>query len=237
MKLSERLAALVPHLPNGCPLADIGTDHAYLPIYAVREGVAKRAVAGEVIEGPFRSARANVEKYQMEEKIDIRLGNGLSILAPSDEIDCVVISGMGGILISRILEEGKGRLKGVRRLILQPNNGAELVRLWLMEHGWQLMDETMVEEDGYIYEILVAEPARGKPVRYSEKELLFGPFLLDRRPPAFEKKWKQELEKWKRILTNLEYGKKTAEVMKKTNQLKSYINMYREVFRNESGEG
>lgn len=179
VKLSKRLEEVVREIPVGSTVADIGSDHAYLPCYTIINNIATKAVAGEVVDGPFRSAQATVAESGLQDKVDVRKGNGLAVIVPG-EVDVITIAGMGGALIRDILESGKEKLEGVTRLILQPNIAAHHIREWFIENGWELIREKIVIEDGKIYEILVGE--RGDTaVPYSENkqaELFMGPFLI-----------------------------------------------------------
>ena len=205
-KLSKRLERVSTYIPSGAILADIGSDHAYLPCYAIKEGIASQAIAGEVVEGPFRSAVAQVKESGLEEQIAVRKGNGLEVLA-AGEASAITICGMGGSLITRILDEGKEKLSGQERLILQPNIGSQFIRKWLMDKDWQLIAEEILEEDGKIYEILVAE--KGEPNKpydgqNAEAAILMGPYLLKGQNEVFKKKWNQELTHWRRIIRQVE---------------------------------
>lgn len=137
---------------------------------------------------------------------------------------------MGGSLISDILESGKEKLTGVTRLILQPNIAAENVRKWLVQHGWQLVDEELLEEDDKFYEILVAERATeaGKNT-LTNKELLLGPILITKKHAAFQKKWKQELKQWQNILHQLEKAEKKNIISKKRKDPTDKIKIVTEV--------
>ncbi|WP_169713672.1 tRNA (adenine(22)-N(1))-methyltransferase [Paludifilum halophilum] len=209
--LSERLDAIARYVPADGAVADIGADHAQLLISLARSGRLKRGIAGEVNLGPYHNARQRVAASRFENRIDVRRGDGLNILAP-DEADVIVIAGMGGALIASILESGNNRLRGVQRLILQPNNGAERVRLWLAENGWELRDEELVRDGGILYEILVAEP--GMPERpyealplTREKALQIGPVLWRKRHPFLKSRLEKELAGWERILQKLQSGR------------------------------
>lgn len=197
-RLSMRLERVAIHIPKGSILADIGSDHAYLPCYAVGNGLCDRAIAGEVVEGPYQSARKQVAMTGLEDKIEVRKGDGLEVLNP-DEATCITICGMGGTLISSILESGKEKLGIAKRLILQPNVGAANVRSWLIDNGWELSGEEILEEDGKIYEILIAE--KGDPLRpyrvNKQNGLMFGPYLTEEFSPTFIKKWQFEKSIWK----------------------------------------
>lgn len=101
----------------------------------------KKAIAGEVADGPLLAAKSSVKAYQFEQFIDVRKGDGLAVLKETDSVDCITIAGMGGALISSILDNGKEKLHKVRRLILQPNLAADQIRLWLLNHNWKLVKE------------------------------------------------------------------------------------------------
>lgn len=202
-KLSNRLEAVTNYIPSGARVADIGSDHAYLPCYAVKKGIASFAVAGEVVEGPYLSAKKQVKMEGLENQISVRKGNGLEVISPN-EVDCITIAGMGGALIASILEEGKSKLASVKRLILQPNLSAISIRSWLIDNGWELIAEQILEEDGKIYEILAAEKGEPlKPYQNTEKGLLMGPFLMEQKSAVFQNKWLGEKKNWERILCSL----------------------------------
>ncbi|MGS2776010.1 tRNA (adenine(22)-N(1))-methyltransferase [Robertmurraya sp. GLU-23] len=229
-KLSKRLSAVADFIPKGAKLADIGSDHAYLPCHVVKAGKVTYAIAGEVVEGPFQSAKKQVEMEGLSNQINVRKGNGLEVI-DAGEVECITIAGMGGTLIATILEEGKGKLDGVKRLVLQPNISAISIRLWLLENGWSLTDEAIIEEDGKIYEILVAEKGDPKSA-YTENiecELLFGPFLSKQKNEAFLQKWTGERNNWERILNQLGQSKQTEEKLEKELELKKKISMTKEV--------
>ncbi len=230
-KLSLRLRRIASYIPNGAKVADIGSDHAYLPCYAVKKGKASYAVAGEVAIGPYESAKKQVKTEGLEADIDVRLGDGLRVIA-KNEVDCIVIAGMGGALITSILTAGKEKLENVKRLILQPNIGAIHIRKWLVHNGWELVAEEILEEYDKIYEILVAEKRKeSQPHELKEVELLIGPFLLKEKNEVLMKKWTSELQKWKRILDNMEKAVETTELKKRKEQLIHQISLVEEALK------
>ncbi|WP_378953811.1 tRNA (adenine(22)-N(1))-methyltransferase [Pelosinus sp. sgz500959] len=156
MKLGERLAALGAFVPQGARLADIGTDHGYLPIELIQKKIAISAVAGDIHKGPYQAAKDNIESLGLEEKISVRFGNGLAVLSPG-EVDTVVIAGMGGSTIIEILKSQPEVTSSVTRLILQPMIAAVAVRSWLTANKWCIVDEALVQDEGRLYEIIVAE--------------------------------------------------------------------------------
>lgn len=228
-KLSVRLETVARFVPLGSKLADIGSDHAYLPCYLAKKGVITFAVAGEVVSGPFESAQRKVHAENLTEMISVRLGDGLDVLELGD-VDCITIAGMGGALITSILETGKGKLGTIKRLILQPNISSVTIRKWLLENNWELIAEEIIEEEGKIYEILVAE--QGNPLKpYGpelETELLVGPFLRKKKGNAFVKKWKIEVENWHKIIAQLEKASASEETMQKKQELLQMINWVEE---------
>lgn len=179
-------------VPQGAILLDVGSDHAYLPIELVERGQIKSAIAGEVVEGPYQSAVKNVEAHGLKEKIQVRLANGLAAFEEADQVSVITIAGMGGRLIARILEEGLGKLANVERLILQPNNREDDLRIWLQDHGFQIVAESILEEAGKFYEFLVVEVGE---MELSARDTRFGPFLSREISPVFVQKWQKEAEK------------------------------------------
>lgn len=145
------------------------------PIYLLEKGLITSAIAGEVVKGPYESALANVSASGFQDKIDVRLANGLAAFEPADEVTTITICGMGGRLIADILDAGKDKLTGVDRLILQPNNREDDLRIWLMENGFEIIAESIMTENGKYYEIMVAEAGH---MSLSDKEVRFGPHLM-----------------------------------------------------------
>jgi tRNA (adenine22-N1)-methyltransferase len=193
----ERVAAQVP---VGARLADIGSDHGYLPVALMRRGVIVAAVAGEVAMTPFRSAERTVREHGLEPWITVRLADGLAAIEPGDGITAISFCGMGGETIRDILERDPSRLSGRERLILQPNGGEQPLRLWLMENDYRILGEEVLRENRFDYEIIVAE--RTGPVTYSAEELYFGPLLMRARSPAFLGKWQRRLRQKQKTLAS-----------------------------------
>jgi len=224
MKLSKRLQYIMEQIPVGSTFADIGSDHAMLPVAAIKTGNALSAVAGEVNPGPRDAAAKQVTTAGLGGKISVRLGDGLNVISPG-EVDVITIAGMGGGLISTILEQGIDKLQGVKKLILQPNVGEELVRRWLLDRHWVLTSEHIMEEDRKVYEILTAVPENsgmetflnedvykeyyldnsnfGQVKITKEMSVRMGPWLLQERNSIFTSKWISEIDKLERILKSL----------------------------------
>ncbi|MEJ7540647.1 tRNA (adenine(22)-N(1))-methyltransferase [Staphylococcus intermedius] len=188
--INKRLDKVSEYI-QGEVLADIGSDHAFLPIYCIQNGTIQRAIAGEVIKGPYESALKNVTTHGFQQQIDVRLGNGLTILQPTDSVDTVTICGMGGPLITRILTEGITHIPNQPRLVLQSNIQSEPIRRFLQQHGYCITTEALVKERAHIYEIIVADPGN---MELSDRDFKFGPFLHPKPNTLFVEKWERELE-------------------------------------------
>ena len=208
-QLSQRLETVAGFIPEGSRLADIGSDHAYLPCVLANRKVITFAIAGEVVKGPFESAKEQIIASELEGTVQARLGDGLAVIDPADNITVVTICGMGGDLISKILDSGnkEQKLNTAKRLVLQPNNGERKLRIWLLSHGYTIIDETILEENEKIYEVIVAEKA-DETEAYSELEYTFGRYLLKEKNDAFRKKWLSEKDKYQYILNSLQKANK-----------------------------
>jgi len=191
-RLSMRLSACLNALSSLSRIADIGTDHAYLPCYGVANGIIDSAVAIDVIDGPLAQAQATIADYGLEKKIEIRKGSGLAPLVVG-EVQGVVLAGMGGRLITRLLLDSILVAKSMELLVLQPQSGEFGLRQFLFDNHFEIVDELLVEEDGIIYTIIVAKPSEKVDVD-NHLDLVFGPVL--RKNPQdglFIKKWMAEL--------------------------------------------
>jgi len=221
-RLSNRLKAVASFVDEGAVVADIGSDHAYLPCFLIHTKKVEKAIAGEVAKGPFESAVKNVRREGFSDSITVRLADGLFAIEENDAVDTVTIAGMGGPLIATILESGKDRLTHVKRIITQPNIYSRAIREWAVSNGWKIINEHILKEDGKIYEIIVMEKGQ---VVYKELELMAGPLLLTSKTEVFIEKWASELLEWKRVLDSLEKTTETDAIKTKKAQLTRYIDL------------
>jgi tRNA (adenine22-N1)-methyltransferase len=233
-KLSARLAAVAKYVPNGARLADIGSDHAYLPCYLAKNEGLPFAIAGEVAVGPFQSAERNVTAEGLAASISVRLGDGLEVIHEG-EVDCITIAGMGGTLIASILDKGKAKLSSVNRLVLQPNISSISIRKWFVENNWELIAEEILEEDGKVYEILIGE--KGDPYKPYKTNLdmglLVGPFLVRKQSDTFKKKWSAEMNNWQRIYGALEGANQSPDTIEKKQEILDKMKLVEEALKNE----
>lgn len=204
--ISNRIKSIANHIPKGSFFADIGSDHALLPCYICYYDKYARAIAGEVQKGPYERAIENVKHYRLNEQIDVRLGDGLQVV--DERVDVIVIAGMGGKLISHILQQDIQKLVNVNKLILQPNNNAPILRKTLLNMNFHLSSEMIIEENDQIYEILVADKSTMNPYNDNiEKQMMFGPYLLKNKNTTFIKYWRSEHKNLKNIINNIRQSK------------------------------
>ena len=210
MHLDKRLQAVASLVPQGSCFADIGTDHAYLPVWLLEQGVIASAVAGDIAAGPCQAARTTVAMHGAASSIAVRQGSGLAVLSPG-EADCIAICGMGGSTIISILAADMAVAKGAQRLLLQPMAGAAALRRWLVAQGWCITREALVDDEPHFYEIICAERAEKYAARasdageqcYSEVEYLVGPALLRDGHPLLAKHIARQQASLQELLTNM----------------------------------
>lgn len=220
--LSPRLAAVAAYVLPGRPMADIGTDHAYLPTYLIQTGTVPSAIAADIMQGPLEAARTTVTDAGLSDRIHLRLGNGLQVLAPG-EVAAATICGMGGPLIAEILAAGP--LEGIERLVLQPMAGEERLREWLLASGWRLVAESLVEDSGRIYVIMAAE--RGQ-ITLSETDLLVGPFIRQMKGPLLNRYVQLQIGQARRALEGARRSER-AESQQRVAELEHRIRLLEEV--------
>ncbi|MGU9820563.1 tRNA (adenine(22)-N(1))-methyltransferase [Pseudomonas sp. LF090] len=206
--LSVRLERVAANVPAGARLADIGSDHGYLPVALMRRGAIAAAVAGEVAATPFHAAERTVRDNALQQHISVRLADGLAAIEPADAITAISLCGMGGETIRDILDSGRAHLSGQERLILQPNGGEQPLRQWLMDNGYRIVREELLQENRFYYEIIVAE--RAEPLVYTAQQLYFGPLQMQARSPQFLGKWQRMLRQKHKTLASFEQARQAV---------------------------
>ena len=163
MKLSKRLERVASYVPDNSSIIDVGCDHALLDIYLYNKRKNIKIIASDINEKPLSIARENIKKYGLEDKIKVILNDGIKNIP--DYIDTIVISGMGGVLISDILSD-KNNLKNIKNLILCPNNDFPIVRKTLNKNGFKIIKEELLTEKNITYLIIKAIPGKVKKTNY-----------------------------------------------------------------------
>ena len=200
MELSKRLYAVSALVSDGMIVADVGTDHGYIPIYLAESGRIPSAIAMDINHGPLERAEAHIRMYHLEKKIQTRLSDGVKSLTPG-ECDCVVAAGMGGALIIKIMEEGEAVFKNLKEFILQPQSEIAKVRQYLCEHQYRIIKEDMVLEDGKFYPMM--KVVNQESETYDITELQYGKLLLKEQNSVLKLFLEKEQKTKERILEKL----------------------------------
>lgn len=228
MELSRRLQAVASLVTDGHRVADIGTDHAYIPIALVREGRALSAIAMDVREGPLTKAKEHVEQSGLADQIELRLSDGFEKLRPF-EADTAVLAGMGGPLMIRILKEYEETTFGLKECVLQPQSEIAKVRAFLLKEGFLFLREEMVKDDGKYYPMIKAAVPQARSgareakkqdsaSKWEETELRYGKLLLEMRHPVLKEYLDREMAIRRQILRGLE-GKTGEQIARRKDEL------------------
>lgn len=219
MKLSKRLECIAnlieKHVSQQDILADIGTDHGYLPCFLTEKGIIQKAYACDVAIGPLNSSKETIKMMHLEHCVFPLLGNGLEPVMDKQPT-VISISGMGGFLMEEILSAHLKDLSSVHTLVLQANICEHVIRQFCCENGWQIVDEDIVQDAHHIYEVIVFKKANKNNA--SGLDYQFGPFLRKQKPELFIKKWEHELIVKNRVLNSIE-----------DNQHEKYIEVTKEI--------
>ena len=202
INLSVRMKMIVGLVPDGVTVADIGTDHGYVASYLVKENKYKKAIATDVNEGPIKRAKKNIDALKLSDKIETRLGDGLDVLVDG-EADTVVIAGMGGMLICKMLSEAAEKLTKIDNLILQPQSDIEEVRRHVHKLGFKIERESICMEDGKFYIAMRAVHGEEDPP-YTGTEYRFSRILSEEGGTIFRSYMRMMTDKMASLLETLD---------------------------------
>ena len=219
MKISYRLIRVAQTVTPGYRVADIGTDHGYVPIYLIKNGLAEHVIAMDINAGPLERARENITQNGLEEEIEVRLSDGFEKLEKNEaEIAC--ISGLGGELMKNILFRGSDVVNKLNELVLSPHSEIPEVRAYVHRIEHRIINEEMVKDDGKYYTIIKTHS--GKEEQYSALEYKYGKLLLERKEEVFKGFLEQKRQKDYLILENLKNGDNIASALR-YEQIKSEV--------------
>lgn len=224
MQLSTRLQAIAQFVPRGSRVIDVGTDHAYIPIYLVEEGLAVSCLATDINKGPLEKAAKNIAAHGLEQ-VSLMQTNGVHGIT-CDAGDILMISGMGGYLIIDILSRGQALVQNMKKMILQPQQDVDAVRRYLHQIGFCIEQEAFVNDEDKYYTVLSAVPG----IEHYEKEYeyLYGKYLI-REKNAILKEWvEMKLGKQEGIYQAL-VMQNTESAKKRIQELQTEMHMLREV--------
>ena len=202
IELSKRLQAVADLVSPGMRLADIGTDHAYIPIYLMENEKIPQAIAMDINKGPLERAEEHIKAHGLEHQIQTRLSDGMAKLQ-AGEADCAVIAGMGGALMIKILEEGRESAFQLQELVLQPQSELKKFRIYLLENGYRVLTEDIVCEDGKYYPMMKVKPGEMTGESWKPEELEYGKYLLDTAHPVLKQFLEREIQICHGVLESL----------------------------------
>lgn len=206
MKLSKRLqlfADLIEKYKKGDVLADIGTDHAYLPCYLIEHQIVKKAYACDVARGPYESSLSTIQQHHLENHIEALLGDGIDPILDKC-VDMITIAGMGSYLMSEIIDKNIKYFHNDHILFLQPNANTDHLRKYLFDHDFMIIDESLVKDGHHIYDMMVVKKVDEK-IEYNEYDIEFGPVLRKRLSPLFIDKWQAQQQVYQKIINDLDH--------------------------------
>ncbi|NLK21436.1 MAG: SAM-dependent methyltransferase [Epulopiscium sp.] len=227
MKLSKRLYAIASKVPKGSVIADIGTDHGYIPIYLFKEGIIEKAIATDINQGPLNKAAKNIKQHKCEKAIEIRLGNGLEKVNPK-EADTLIIAGMGGMLIIDILNQNPRVVETTKRIILQPQLDQKELRKYLHRIHFKIIHEDIIWEENKYYWVIISEP--GNEQYDDEMYYTFGKVPIENKNPILTKYIKEQLLKSQKVLEQLNKTK-TDNTYKRIQEVNKEIKDYKKVLK------
>lgn len=233
IKLSKRLSSVAKLVSGQVRLADVGTDHGYIPIYLTQTGVITHGIAMDVNQGPLIRATEHIKEQNLEAYIDTRRSDGLMALSPG-EVDSVVIAGMGGNLMIRILKDGSAVADTLSELILQPQSEVEEVRRFLIQSGWRIVDEDMVEEDGKYYFLMKAVLSTSVEMNAhmaTEADYRYGALLIARKHPVLLEYLYREERLCEQIYRSLEKQEMTCAIGQRKTELVERLTVIQQALR------
>ena len=201
MELSKRLQAVADLVSDGMVVADVGTDHGYIPIYLIETKKSPKAFAMDVNKGPLLRAKEHIAEHGLISSIETRLSDGVRALKKG-ECECVVVAGMGGALTIKIMEEGKDIFRDLKEFVLQPQSELQKVRAYLYQNAYSIVEENMVLDDGKFYPMF--RVINGQSQEYHAIELCYGKLLLEQKNAVLKTFLQKEKAVKELILSNLE---------------------------------
>lgn len=226
MVLSKRLEIIAALVENCDKIADIGTDHGYIPIFLVEHQICNTAIASDINKGPVEKAILNIKNYNLQHKIECRLGGGLTIVKPY-EIQGAVIAGMGGNLIRDIIEDSLEVFRSLDFSVLQPVQNPEAIREYIYKNGYAIIDEELCYEEGKYYEVIKVVYS-SNPVEIDSIYYEVGKKLLDKKHPLLKDFINYKIDQYKKVLEYIKEdtanaARKKFEVLNKIEKLKELL--------------
>ena len=231
VKLSNRLSAVASFVTDGNVLADVGTDHGYIPIYLLQEKRIKKAIAMDINAGPLQRAKEHIALYGLKDYIETRLSDGVAALTPG-EVDTVLVAGMGGGLVMHILEEGKEVCRQAKELVLQPQSELERVRAYLWSNGYVILEENMILEDEKFYPMMRVAYENVVDMEHAENLLFcrYGKHLLEQKHSVLKEYLEREEKLYTGILGNLSQTAVSEKTKERVAEVEEVLQLNRKAY-------
>lgn len=229
IKLSKRMNAVASMVTDGNVLADVGTDHGYVPIALVQKGKITKAIAMDINKGPLQRANEHIRSCRLENMIETRLSDGVEAL-DENEADTILIAGMGGELVIHILTDGEKVCRKAKELILQPQSDIDHVRRYLRENKYRIIDEDMVFEEGKYYPMMKVIPVGEELTEWQDMESdvvtacdIYGPLLIKNGNPVLRRFLVKQHRQLRDILKKLEEQPQNEGITKRITEIKKEL--------------
>lgn len=229
MELSKRLNAVAGLVTEGASVADIGTDHGYIPIYLIEHGISSKVIAMDINQGPLERAREHIREVGLEDQIETRLSDGMEALR-AGEVDGIITAGMGGGLVIKILTDYPKITESLKYCILQPQSEIHKVREFLNKQGCKIIEEDMVKEDGKYYPMMKVRMEHGEPEDYQKIDYLYGKRLLEKKHPVLYEYLQRDYRIKSEIQDNLK-GQQNERIKQRIKDLEEELILIREAMR------
>ncbi len=227
MKMSNRLQAIANLIPKNSIVADIGTDHGYIPLFLIENAISKKVIASDISQGSLNKTISYIKELNLINLIIPRLGDGLEIIKPY-EVDTVIIAGMGGLLIKDILSKDMNLTNSITNFVLQPMVASKELREYLYNNNFRITDEDLVREDGKYYEIILAK--RGMDLVEQDIYYEIGKKLIEKKHPLLKEFMEFKIIKESNIMNNLR-DIDTEKSRERFEEIKKTISDYKKVLR------
>lgn len=224
---SERMEGILSLIPKSEIIIDVGTDHAYIPEAIIKRNISKKVIGTEINQKPFLKAKEYVSMKNLDGSIEIRKGDGLHII-DGDELKVVIVAGMGGLLINRIIKENLSKFQDNDIIITQPMNAVDKNRKFLNENNFKIIDEILCKEDHHYYSIIKAKYLRGYKSSQNEIQYITNEILFKKRDKYIEEFINKKIEKNNIIIENI---KKNSSNIIKVKQLEKINKMLKELLK------
>lgn len=226
VKLSNRLLAVASFVTNGNVLADVGTDHGYIPIYLLQKQQIKRAIAMDINEGPLERAKEHIAMFELNDYIETRLSDGVKALKLG-EAETILIAGMGGGLVMHILDEGKEVCRQAKELVLQPQSELERVRNYLWSNGYVILEENMVLEDEKFYPMMRVQYQNQIDTKSAENLLFcrYGKYLLEQKHEILKLYLEKERMLYEGIKNSLQKQNTSEKILKRSTEVEGILHL------------